>query len=199
MKKHLSAVEEQDVILKLELYLKDLQNRWDREGKKDYSWIKLNKNYIFECAVFIINILDELILFVEEIIPQGSDKKIAVLTIVARLFDHIVLPETPTDLPVFRTMVYFIPASRSRLLEWGEQIYGENYQEIMDEVDDDQVLFGLFSRTLTFLAVFLENEAQYNGFMLRCHKNQLQQLGFFAINKYCLARARAGLLQIAPP
>ena len=96
-------------------------------------------------------------------------------------------------------MVYFIPASRKKLLEWGEQIYGDTYQEIMDEVDDEQVLVGLFFRSTAFLAVFLENEAQYNGFMLRCQKTDLQQLGFVAINKYCLARARAGLLQIAPP
>ena len=46
MKKHLSAIEEQDVILRLDLYLKDLQDRWDRESQKKYSWIKINKNYI---------------------------------------------------------------------------------------------------------------------------------------------------------
>ena len=105
MKKHLSAIEEQDVILRLDLYLKDLQDRWDRESQKKYSWIKINKNYIFECTVFIINILDVLILFVEKIIPQGSDKKFAVVTIVDRLFDHIALTAFPIWLKPFAPII----------------------------------------------------------------------------------------------
>jgi hypothetical protein len=139
MKKHLSAVEEQDVILKLELYLKDLQNRWDREGKKDYSWIKLNKNYIFECAVFIINILDELILFVEEIIPQGSDKKIAVLTIVARLFDHIVLKAFPIWLKPFAPIIkkIIIEIIVNSLIDFIVSKYRNGYWSIKQEASSE--------------------------------------------------------------
>lgn len=139
MKKHLSAIEEQDVILKLELYLKDLQNRWDREGKIDYSWIKLNKNYIFECAVFIINILDELILFVEEIIPQGSDKKIAVLTIVARLFDHIVLKAFPIWLKPFSPIIkkIIIEIIVNSLIDFIVSKYRNGYWSIKQEASSE--------------------------------------------------------------
>jgi hypothetical protein len=135
MKKHLSAIEEQDVILRLDLYLKDLQDRWDREAQKKYSWIKINKNYIFECAVFIINILDELILFVEKIIPQGSDKKFAVITIVDRLFDHISLTAFPIWLKPFAPIIkkIVIDIIVSSLIDFIVSKYRNGYWSIKQE------------------------------------------------------------------
>ena len=135
MKKHLSAIEEQDVVLSLDLYLKDLQNRWDRESQKKYSWIKINKNYIFECTVFIINILDELILFVEKIIPQGSDKKFAVVTIVDRLFDHIALTAFPIWLKPFAPIIkkIVIDIIVSSLIDFIVSKYRNGYWSVKQE------------------------------------------------------------------
>ena len=135
MKKHLSAIEEQDVILRLDLYLKDLQDRWDRESQKKYSWIKINKNYIFECTVFIINILDELILFVEKIIPQGSDKKFAVVTIVDRLIDHIALTAFPIWLKPFAPIIkkIVIDIIVSSLIDFIVSKYRNGYWSVNQE------------------------------------------------------------------
>ena len=101
--------------------------------------IKLNKNYIFECAVFIINILDELILFVEEIIPQGSDKKIAVLTIVARLFDHIVLKAFPIWLKPFAPIIkkIIIEIIVNSLIDFIVSKYRNGYWSIKQEASSE--------------------------------------------------------------
>lgn len=104
MKKQLSAIEIQDVIAKLESYLSDLKTRWTQNAPS-YSWWKLPHTYIHAASHFLIGVLDELILFVEGIIPEGSDKKAAVLAVVGKLFDYIVVQAFPFWLRPFAPAV----------------------------------------------------------------------------------------------
>jgi hypothetical protein len=94
---------------------------------------------------------------------------------------------------------YFIPPLRAKILEWGEEISGDTFKELMEDVEEHQVLLGLFLRGTAFMAVFLETEAHYNDIMLRCRKTDMQQFGFFAVHKVCFTRAKAGLPQTSPP
>lgn len=102
MKRELTAAEAQDVLEKLELYLNDLKIRWDHEKSESAnSWFSIPRSYILKATIFIVSILDELITFVEPIIPEGSDKKIAVMAVVNKLFDYIVIQAFPLWLKPF--------------------------------------------------------------------------------------------------
>lgn len=94
-KRKLTTDEIQDVIAKLDQYLVDLKARWDQENPGNHSWWKIPKSYLVSSTIFIINILDELIVFVEGIIPAGDDKKAAVTAILLKLFDYIVVQAFP--------------------------------------------------------------------------------------------------------
>lgn len=95
MKRQLTADEIQDVIQKLESYLADLKARWDQENPGNRSWFAITRTYLITGTRFLLGCLDELINFVENMIPEGTDKKAAVLTVVGRMFDYIVTQAFP--------------------------------------------------------------------------------------------------------
>lgn len=94
MKKQLTALEMQSVLDKLEAYLVDLKSRWDQENTKR-SWWRITRTYLVRSSIFLIDSVDELIQFVETIIPEGADKKTAVLSILSKMFDYIVVNAFP--------------------------------------------------------------------------------------------------------
>lgn len=108
MKRQLTAGEITDVLQKLEGYLSDLKARWDQENPGGRSWFKLAIPYITKSTEFIVSILDELILFVEGIIPEGSDKKAAVMTLIGKLFDYIVVQAFPIWLKPFTSTIKLV-------------------------------------------------------------------------------------------
>lgn len=94
MKKQLTTVEMQGVLDSLESYLVDLKSRWDQENTKR-SWWRVTRTYLVRSTIFLIDSVDELVQFVEDIIPDGSDKKTAVLTLLSKMFDYIVVNAFP--------------------------------------------------------------------------------------------------------
>lgn len=104
-KRQLTTDEIQEVIAKLDQYLADLKARWDQENPGNRSWWKITKTYLVTSTMFIINILDELIIFVEGIIPAGDDKKAAVTAVVEKLFDYIVVQAFPIWLKPFAPVI----------------------------------------------------------------------------------------------
>ena len=52
-------------------------------------------------TIFMMEVIDESILLAEKIIPTGTDKKAAVMTIASRLFDYIVIQAFPIWLQPF--------------------------------------------------------------------------------------------------
>lgn len=102
--KQLTADEIQDVLNRLESVLTDLKTRWDNENPGT-SWWKLHRTYMVKSATFIINTLDEVIQFVEDLIPNGTDKKASVMLVVNRLFDYIVGAAFPFWLKPFAGII----------------------------------------------------------------------------------------------
>lgn len=100
-KRQLSTDEIQDVLQKLEDYLNDLKARWDSEGVTEKGWLFMARTRLVKGTAFIINCLDELIQFVEDLIPEGSDKKAAVMSVLEKLFDHVVYEAFPIWLKPF--------------------------------------------------------------------------------------------------
>ena len=76
-----------------------------------------------------------MILFVEKIIPQGSDKKFAVVTIVDRLFDHIALTAFPIWLKPFAPIIkkIVIDIIVSSLIDFIVSKYRNGYWSVKQE------------------------------------------------------------------
>lgn len=141
MKRQLSATEIQDVIHKLESYLADLKTRWSQDAPAT-SWWTLPSKYIHIASSFLIGTLDELILFVEDIIPEGTDKKAAVIAVVGKLFDYIVVQAFPLWLKPFAPIIkkVVIDITISNLIDffvakynagfWKQEANGETTQAV---------------------------------------------------------------------
>lgn len=138
MKKQLSTTEVQDVLLKLEIYLSDLKVRWDQENPQK-SWFHIPSNYLLKSTIFMISVIDELVLFVEDIIPDGADKKIAVLTLINRLYDYIVVQAFPIWLKPFSNTIknIIVGVLISNLIDFMVKKYNSGYWSVQQEVAND--------------------------------------------------------------
>lgn len=94
-----------NIIQELDRYLTDLKSRWDQQNPGNGSWWRVTKTYLLSATQFIIGVLDELVIFVEGIIPDGQDKKAAVMAIISKLFDYIVIQAFPVWLKPFSPMI----------------------------------------------------------------------------------------------
>jgi len=100
-KRQLTTDEIQSVLQRLETYLNDLKARWDAEGVTDKGWLFTARTRLVKGVAFIIDCLDELIQFVEDLIPEGKDKKAAVISVLEKLFDYVVAEAFPIYLKPF--------------------------------------------------------------------------------------------------
>jgi hypothetical protein len=144
MKRQLTASEVQDVLQRLDSYLSDLKSRWDKENPGNRSWFTIPRNYILKGTAFIVNILDELITFVEPIIPNGSDKKAAVLAICSKLFDYIAVQSFPFWLKPFSKAIKEIAVGilLGHLIDFIVNKYNSGYWSMTQEATNgttDQV------------------------------------------------------------
>lgn len=106
MKRQLTSDEIQDVFDKLQAYLSDAKKKWDdQQSEKKKSWFKLSQKYLINITKFLVDSLDELINFVENLIPEGKDKKAAVLAVIAKLFDYIAVQTFPLWLKPFSNTI----------------------------------------------------------------------------------------------
>lgn len=135
MKRKLSALEVQDVISKLESYLNDLKTRWNQENPGNKSWWRVSQLYLIKATSFILSILDELILFVEPLIPEGSDKKVAVIAMTSKLFDYIVTQAFPIWLKPFSKTIkeIIINVIVSHLVDFIVAKYNSGYWQTEQE------------------------------------------------------------------
>lgn len=135
MKRQLTTSEVQDVLQKLDLYLSDLKSRWDQQNPGNRSWFTVPRNYILKGTIFIVNVLDELITFVEPIIPNGGDKKAAVLAICDKLFDYIITQSFPFWLKPFSGAIKKIVVEilLSYLIDFIVDKYNSGYWSIKQE------------------------------------------------------------------
>jgi hypothetical protein len=140
MKKQLTEIEQQNVINKLESYLKDLKIRWDQENQNVKNWIFLDQKTLFNFAQFILNVIDELIIFVEQNIPDGTDKKAAVLSVVGKLFDYIAIQAFPFWLKPFTSFIkqIVVNITISELIDYIVSKYNSGYWSLQQEAANGQ-------------------------------------------------------------
>lgn len=139
MQKNLTTDEVQDVLQKVASFLEDAKSQWDNQNPEKKSWFSLNKGIIIKAAIFLINITDEMIQFVETFIPKGSDKKAAVLLVTAKLFDHIVVKSLPPYLTPFIPVIKEIMISIiiSNLVEFIVSKYKSGYWKMETKNDSN--------------------------------------------------------------
>lgn len=90
------------VLRQLDAQLDQLKAKWDSQNPTAApSWWRMNRERLVRGTQFIIDSLDRTILFIEDLVPAGSDKKAAVTLIAARLFDYIVVAALPIWLKPF--------------------------------------------------------------------------------------------------
>lgn len=113
VKRNLTASDIDAVIKQLDGYLATLKQNWDAQaaGLPTRSWWSINRLRLAGGVQYIIETLDKLILFVEDLIPAGSDKKSAVVSILDKLFDYVIAPALPIWLKIF------VPAIRGIVID----------------------------------------------------------------------------------
>ena len=107
---------DQNVLLKLDAYLENLKAKWDETAPPKKSWFAIHQTQITECTKFLICALDDLILFVQDNIPKGSDKKTVVLLVISNIFDYVATNSFPTWLipltPVVKQIIVGVIVSQ---------------------------------------------------------------------------------------
>lgn len=100
-KRQLTTDEVQAVLQRLESYLNDLKTRWDAENITETGWLFIAQKRLVRGTAFIIHCIDELIQFVEDLIPEGKDKKAAVMSVLEKLYDYVIAPAFPIFFKAF--------------------------------------------------------------------------------------------------
>ena len=106
-KRELTDSEVQDVVSELQSWLGDLKTRWDQENPGGHSWFYLSNKYIYAASKFLIDIIDECVLWVENLIPgsTGQEKKTAVLALVINVYQYILAKTFPIWLKPFSPLI----------------------------------------------------------------------------------------------
>ena len=99
MKKTIMTTEEvKSAVTQCEQFLFDLKKKWDEEKPKKSGWVSIPTDYLLSGTIFIIKSIDDMIQFVEPIIPKGEDKKAVVMLVAGQLYDYIVISIFPLRL-----------------------------------------------------------------------------------------------------
>lgn len=94
-----------EILSELNSYLENLKKKWDEQNQSKSSWFSVNKTQLVNCTIFLISALDDLISYVQGVIPNGSDKKAAVMAVISGVFDYIVVQAFPPLLRPFASMI----------------------------------------------------------------------------------------------
>lgn len=89
-KQQLTANEVKEVVESVRFYLSDLKSRWDEEKPKLNRWFGMSREYLVKGTMFIMKSIDEMIQYVEGVIPVGKDKKEVVMAVAGNLFDYVI-------------------------------------------------------------------------------------------------------------
>lgn len=132
MRKKLTTDQVQDVLHKVAAYLEDAKIQWDIQNPEKKAWFSFNKGNVMKATIFLLGITDDLIQFVESFIPDGADKKAAVMLVTAKLFDYIATKSFPAFISPFVPMIKEIVISIiiSNLIEFIVSKYKAGYWQM---------------------------------------------------------------------
>ena len=102
---HIDIQIDPKVLSELNIYLDTLKKKWDDQYPDKKSWLSLHKTYVLNSTIFLISVLDDLIVFVQSSIPRGADKKLAVMAVLSKIFDYIVVQAFPVWMTPFAAII----------------------------------------------------------------------------------------------
>lgn len=100
-----------EVLSRLNTYLASLKKDWDESHPDKKSWLSVRKTYVVDSTIFLISVLDSLIVFVQDNMQGGTDKKMAVMSVVSNVFDYIVVQAFPFWMRPFAPVIKEIVVS----------------------------------------------------------------------------------------
>ena len=129
MKKQLTTDDVRKIILDVESYLSDLKKRWDAEKPQTSGWVSLPKDIIVKGTMFLLSSTDEMIQFVEGLIPEGKDKKETVMLVSGKLFDYIIIANLPMVMRPFSGIAkkIVVDVIVSQMIDFMVQKYRSGY------------------------------------------------------------------------
>lgn len=135
IKKQLTTDEAQEVVEVIKNYIIDLKNRWDLEKPPYASKFMICREYLTKGTLFILKVTDEMIQFVEGIIPNGKDKKETVLLVAGSLFDYIIICSLPIWLKPMSGLIrkIVIEVLFSEMIEFIVEKYSTGYWKVENE------------------------------------------------------------------
>lgn len=118
----------QAVLDQTEVFLSNLLATWDAQNVTGAAWWVIHRQRLVQSVLFIIDSLDVSIQFVEDLVPNGTDKKILVLMIVSKIFDYTALQAFPFWLKPFISTIksIFIDILLANLVDFFVQKYNDN-------------------------------------------------------------------------
>lgn len=104
MGKNFTSQDMEKVITVLNGYLEYLKFKWDQEKITASIW-SFGKTYLIKVSKFITNALDETIRLVENLIPGGENKKLAVMNTMEKILDYIIIQTFPMWAKPFSNLI----------------------------------------------------------------------------------------------
>jgi len=105
----------------IEHYLKSIAKEWT-ENKDNVPWWKFweRAGNMFKVTGFLLNALDDLISYIDDLFDSGEDKKATVLSAMTRLFDFVAAEALPIWLWPFSGLIknYIINIVISTAIDW---------------------------------------------------------------------------------
>lgn len=98
-------IDAQSQSIKLLGFLENAKQKWDEQNPEPKSWWSKNQVYITKVTSFLIFCTDGLVQLAQTFAAAGPDKKIAVLAILAQLFDYLAVKAFPFWLTPFVPLI----------------------------------------------------------------------------------------------
>ena len=114
----------------IEKFIQSMKLLWDKNKKKTEWWKPWEKVNLVPVTHFLINCLDDLIAYVDQIPTiSGADKKATVLFAIGQIYDYIAKETFPIWLIPFSGSVraYIIYVLISLAIDWIVQKYRDGY------------------------------------------------------------------------
>jgi hypothetical protein len=120
MKDESNSVGEVVQIEAIDLYIQELIKEWD-ENKESVPWYKIwHKVSMSRVTNFLMNAIDDLICYVDDVVDKGADKKATVINAIEKLYDYVIREALPIWLKPFAGSVknYIIHVLVSNAIDW---------------------------------------------------------------------------------
>lgn len=139
MKKDLTTDEIQEALKKLTQFLEDAKKQWDIQNPNPKSWLGLNRGVMMKATMFLTDMTDDLIQYVEDMMSAGPEKKAAVLMIMGQLFDYVLKSFAPVWLSPFVPVIKQIVVSIiiGNLIDFIVQKYRSGYWKMEQTPQSD--------------------------------------------------------------